>query len=93
MSPLSFSVCILDAVMKRVKMGMRRIGVIFLEEGREWRLPGLLYADELVLYVEEEEDLKLMGGRLVELCKGRNLKFNADKSKVMALVGGEEINM
>ena len=30
-------------------MGMGRRGVIFLEDGRGWRLPGLLYADDLVL--------------------------------------------
>ena len=35
--------------MKKAKMGMGRRGVRFQEEGREWRLPGLLYADDLVL--------------------------------------------
>ena len=38
-----------DGVMKEVKMGMGRKGVRFLEDGREWRLPGFLYADDLVL--------------------------------------------
>ena len=28
---------------------MRKRGVRFMEEGREWRLPGLLYADDSVL--------------------------------------------
>ena len=46
MSPW-FSNVYLDAVMK-VKMGMGRNGVRFQEEGREWRLSGLLYADDLV---------------------------------------------
>ena len=36
----------IDAVMK---MGMGRWGVRFIEDGRERRLPGLLYADDLVL--------------------------------------------
>ena len=27
-----------------------------LEDGREWRLPGLLYTDDLVLCGESEED-------------------------------------
>ena len=44
MSPWLFSVY-MDGVMKEVKMGMGR----FLEDGKEWRLPGLLYADDLVL--------------------------------------------
>ena len=39
----------MDAVMKEVKVGMGARGVRFLEESREWRLPGLLYADDLVL--------------------------------------------
>ena len=35
--------------MKEVKMGMGRRGVRFLDDGREWRLPGLFYADDLIL--------------------------------------------
>ena len=40
----------MNSVMKQGKMGMGRRGVRFLEEGRERRLPGLLYADDMVLY-------------------------------------------
>ena len=43
----------LDAVMKEVKMRMGRRGVRFQEGGREWRLPGLLYADDLASSGEE----------------------------------------
>ena len=43
--------------MKELKMSMERRGVRFQEEGREWRFPGLLYADDLVLSGESEEDL------------------------------------
>ena len=75
--------------MKEVKVGMERMGVRFLEEGREWRLPGLLYANDLVLCGESEEDLKVMVERFVDVCRRRGLKVNADKSKVMVL-GGEE---
>ena len=53
MSPLLFNVYI-DAVMK---------------EGGEWRLPGLLYADDLVLCGEWEEDLILMVEWFVEVCR------------------------
>ena len=38
-----------DAVMKEVKMGMGKRGVRFQEGGRKWGLPGLFYADYLVL--------------------------------------------
>ena len=76
------------AVMKEVKMGMGRRGLTFQEEGREWRLPDLLYADDLVLCGESEEDLRAIVGRFIEVC-WRSLKVNAVKSKVM-LIGGEE---
>ena len=45
--------------------GMGRRGVRFLEEGREWKVPDLLYADELVLCSESEEDLGAMVERFV----------------------------
>ena len=52
-------------------------------------MPGLLYVDGLVLFGELEEDLKVMGGCVVETCRKRGLKVNADKSK-MIMLGGEE---
>ena len=51
------------------------------KEGRELGLPGLLYADVLVLSRELEEDLRAM--------VGRGLKTYAGKSKVMMLNGEE----
>ena len=50
---------------------------------------GTLYADDLVLCEVLEENLKVMVECFVEVCKRRDLKVNADKSKVMML-GGEE---
>ena len=47
----------IDTLMKEVKMGMGGRGVKFREDGRELRFPGLLYANDLVLYGELEEDL------------------------------------
>ena len=46
--------------MKEVKMGMGREEVRFKEEGREWILSSLLYADDLVLWGESEEELRAM---------------------------------
>ena len=43
-----------------MKMGMEKRGVRFHEEGREWRLPVLLYVDDLVLCGESEEDMRAM---------------------------------
>ena len=46
----------MDGVLKKVKIGMERMGVRFLEEGREWRLLGRLYAVNLVLCGELEKE-------------------------------------
>ena len=43
----------------------------FLEDGKEWRLPGLLHTDELVLCGESEEDLRVMVGWFAEVCRRR----------------------
>ena len=52
-------------------------------------MPDLLYADDLILCGESEEDLRAKVGRFAEVCMREGLKVNADKSKVMVL-GGEE---
>ena len=57
----------------------------FLEDGKEWKLPGLLYAGDLVLCGESEEDLRVMVRRFTEVCRRRGLKVNAGKSKVIVL--------
>ena len=49
---------------------------------------GLLYADDLVLCGELEEDLRAMVGCFVGVCRRRGLKVNAGKSKMMVF-GGE----
>ena len=46
------------------------------------RLFGLLYADDLVLCGELEEDLRVMVRRFAEVCRRRGLKVNAGKSKM-----------
>ena len=67
--------------MKVVKIEMGRRGVRLMEEGREWRLPQLLYADNLVLCRESEDHLRIMVGRFVEVCRRRGLKVNAGKEQ------------
>ena len=57
----------------------------FLEDGGEWRLPGLWYADDLVLCVESEDDLRVMVGQFAKVRRRRGLKVNAGKSKVIVL--------
>ena len=43
----------------------------FLEDGREWKLLGLLYADNLVLCGESEEDPRGMLGHFGAVCRRR----------------------
>ena len=62
MFPWQFNVYI-DTVMK-VQMGIGRREVRFLEERREWRLPSILYADDLVLC---GEDLREMVEHFIEV--------------------------
>ena len=69
--------------MKEVKVGMARMGVRLMEEGRGWILSDILHANDLALCGESEEDLKVMVRRFVEVCKKRGLQFNANKSMVM----------
>ena len=90
MSPWLFNVY-MDVVRKELKMGIERRGVRFLEEGREWRFPDLLYADDLVLCCESEEDLRAMVGRFVEVCRRRGLEVNASKRKVIVMNGEERL--
>ena len=61
MSPWLFNVYM------KVKMGMS-----FLEVGREWRFLGLLHADELVLCGDSGEDLREMVGRFIEACRSKS---------------------
>ena len=45
----------------------------------------IFYADDLVLYGESEEDLRVLVGRFTEVCRRRRLKVNVGKGKVMVL--------
>ena len=75
--------------MMEVKRGMGKRGMRFLKDGREWKLPGLLYADDYVLYGELEEDLRAIVRWFTEVCRRRELKVNAGNRKMIVL-GGEE---
>ena len=66
-------------------MEVGRRGERFLEEGREWRLPDLLYADDFVFCADSEKDLGAIVGRFPEMCRRRELKVNAGKSKAIVL--------
>ena len=51
----------------------------------KWKLPGLLYADDLALCDESEEDQKVIVGDFVEVCRRTGLKVSADKIRARGL--------
>src|SRR5678816_1628876 len=57
MSPWLFNLY-MDGVMKEFEVGMAGNGVRMMENRDEWRVPYLLYADDLVLCGESEESLR-----------------------------------
>ena len=59
-----------------------------MEEENVWRIPSLLYADDLVLCVQLKEDLREMVGGFVEVCKRRGLKVNAEQDDGVRWEGG-----
>ena len=54
-------------------------------------MPGLLYANDLVLCGASKEELRAMVGFFVEVCRKIGLKVNACKSKAMVLNGEERL--
>ena len=63
----------------------------FLEEGREWRLTGLLYADDIALCGELKEDLRAVIRQFFEVCRRSGLKYKGGRSKMMLLNGEERL--
>ena len=84
MSPWLFNLY-MDGVMKELMIGVGGEGMRVVKNGREWRVPCLLYADDLVLCGESEESLRKMVECFGRVCKRRGLKVNGEKSKVMVV--------
>ena len=62
--------CLFRCIVERSEKGkIGRMGVKFLKEGKEWRLPGPLYADFLFLCSESKKGLKVMVERFVEVAE------------------------
>ena len=57
------------------------MGVRFLDEGREWRVPCLLKVDDYFLCGESEEHLRAVMARFVERCRSKGLKISRDKKR------------
>src|SRR5678815_3054874 len=84
MSPWLFNLC-MDGFMKESEMGVAGNCVRMMENGGEWRVPYLLYLDDLFFCGESEESLRGLVERFGRVCKRRGLKVNIDESKVMVV--------
>ena len=73
-----------DTMMKEVQMGMEMRS---LKEGRESRLPALLYTGDLVLHGESEKGLRAMVGHFVGVCNRGDLRINIGRSMRIVLNG------
>ena len=76
LSPLLFSVCINGIVekLRETKVDVRC---------REEHVPTLLFADDMMILAEGEEELRRELGILEEWCSEWAMKVNADKCSVM----------
>jgi hypothetical protein len=78
LSPILFDVFI-DGIIRRLHDN--NLGVVI--EGR--RIPGLLYADDLVLLAKSQQELQAMLAVCESFAKEVRLRFNVNKSAVVAL--------
>ena len=77
----------IDGVMKEVRANVGDVGAVFLEtnEGREWIVEWLMFADDTVLVCDSREKLMRLVSEFESVCRRRKLKVNVDKSKVMKI--------
>ena len=83
MSPWLFNIY-MDEVVNEVNAQVHGEGIELLDEnGREWFLNQLLFADDTALVAGSEENLRTLVGAFDRVCVRKKLKVNAGKSKVM----------
>ncbi len=66
------------------------------ENGGEWRVNQLLFADDTALVAGSEEDLKSLVEEFGRVCARRILRMNVGKNKVMRCAregGGDTLDM
>ena len=89
MSPWLFNLY-MDGVVREIQGRAVDVGVTLRRDGRVWKLPVLLFADDTVLLSEDEWELQGLVREFGSVCKKRNLKVNANKSKVMVFERSED---
>ena len=96
MSPWLFNVY-MDGVVREVNARVQGAGLALVgENGGEWRLSQLLFADDTALVAESEEGLKRLVKEFGRVCDRRKLRVNVGKSKVMRCAregGGDRMDV
>ena len=83
MSPWLFNIY-MDGVVREVKNWVMHRGLPMIgEDGREWQINQILFADDTALVAVTEERLQMLVEAFNTVCKRRGLKVNVGKSKVM----------
>ncbi len=94
MSPWLFNVY-MDGMVRQVNTRVQGKGLVMLgEDGEEWRINQLLFADDTVLVAGSEEDLRRLVEEFGRLCAQRKFQLNVGKSKAMRYAregGGERL--
>lgn len=68
-------------------------GIRLEQNGHEWEINKLLYADDTVLIADSEESLQRLVNVFGEVCWRRKLQVNVAKSKVMVMSRGGAVGM
>ena len=83
MSPWLFNV-FMDGVVREVKMRTMERGLMLKgQNGWEWEVSQLLFADDTALVASTEERLQRLVNEFGVVCEKRKLRVNIGKSKVM----------
>ena len=92
MSPWLFNLYI-DGVVREVNARVLGRGLELIEgNDHAWQLNQLLFADDTVVVADSEEKLCQLVTEFGRVCKGRKLRVNVGKSKVMRCTKREDGN-
>ncbi len=82
MSPWLFNI-FMDGCMREMKDKVRNKGAKLRLNGEDWSVATCLFLNDTVLLAESEENLQRVANEFYNVCKGRKLKVNERKGKVM----------
>jgi hypothetical protein len=85
-----FNIIFIDGVVREVNYTLMEKEVASVSDnGREWQLNHILYADGTALLTDKESKLQSLVTEFGKVCEMRKLAVNAAKSKVMKVMRRE----